>query len=98
MALEKMRQTVLVVRADCSIRQLVGAILENNGFLVLLAQDGLAALNLSREYAKKIDVLLSDVEMPRMDGLTLWRTLAKERPGIGCVMMSGHSNEGEIPA
>ncbi len=97
MALEEMRQTVLVVDDDCSIRQLVGAILESHGFLVLLAQDGIAALNLAREYPQKIDILLSDVEMPRMDGFTLWRTLAKERPGIGCVIMSGHSNEGEIP-
>src|SRR6266699_322283 len=87
---ETTSRTVLVVDDDCSIRQLVGAILESNGFIVLLAQDGVAALELSRKHTQPIDILVSDIEMPRMDGFALSRTLAKERPG--------HAIEDEIPA
>jgi len=76
---EKTSRTVLVVDDDCSIRQLVGAILESNGFTVLLAQDGLEALELSRKHPQPIDILLSDIEMPRMDGFALSRILGKER-------------------
>jgi|SRR5882724_1349295 len=96
---EKTSRTVLVVDDDCSIRQLVGAILESNGFTVLLAQDGLEALELSRKHPQPIDILLSDIEMPRMDGFVLSRILGKERPELAFVLMSGCATEKEqIPA
>src|SRR5438067_655793 len=95
---ETTSRTVLIVDDDCSIRQLVGAILERNGFIVLLAQDGVAALELSRKHPQPIDILLSDIEMPRMDGLALSRTLGKERPELAFVLMSGCATEDQIPA
>ena len=59
------------------------------GFVVLTADDGRAGLEASRNYPGVIDLLLSDVDMPRMDGLELYRIIAAERPGIKVVMMSG---------
>src|ERR1041384_7008910 len=95
---EEPRQTVLVVDDDCSIRRIVSAILESNGFAVLLAQDGATALEVSRKYRQAIDILLRDIEMPRMDGFALSRILAEERPGLACVLMSGRAAKDEIPA
>ena len=95
--MKKMPPTVLLVDDDCSVRQLVGAILQSDGFSVISAQDGIAALDLSRKYPHNIDALVTDVEMPRMDGITLSPILAKERPGIACVIMSGQFPEGDLP-
>ena len=63
--------------------------LNTDGFTVLTAGDGTYALAASRNYPGTIDLVLSDVEMPRMDGLELCRNLTNERPEIKVLMMSG---------
>ena len=50
--------------------------------------DGKAALETSRKYPGTIDLLLSDVAMPRMGGLDLCRKIMRERPGIKVLLMS----------
>jgi DNA-binding NtrC family response regulator len=66
------------------------------GYDVLAAADGVEALQLSRSYPGTIDLVLSDVKMPNMIGPDLARTIAKERPGIRVLLMTGKSS-GEIP-
>ena len=56
---------------------------------MLVATDGFEALELSRQYHGTIDLVLTDVKMPRMDGLALVEQLIKERPGIKILVMSG---------
>ena len=56
---------------------------------VLTADDGKGVLEASRNYSGIIDLLLSDVDMPRMGGLDLSQTIAAERPGIKVLLMSG---------
>ena len=56
--------------------------LQQEGYFVLQAADGHEGLELSRKYDKKIDMLVTDVEMPRMNGMDLCGHLLEERPGI----------------
>jgi CheY-like chemotaxis protein len=80
---------VLLVEDDECVRFCVLKLLEVSGFRVLTADDGISALEASRNYSGRIDLLLSDVDMPRMDGVELCRILASERPETKVVLMSG---------
>ena len=80
---------VLLVDDDVAVQLFIWKLLNTDGFTVLTAGDGTYALAASRNYPGTIDLVLSDVEMPRMDGLELCRNLTKERPGIKVLMMPG---------
>jgi two-component system cell cycle sensor histidine kinase/response regulator CckA len=57
--------------------------------------DGEHALEVSRGYSGPIDILLTDVKMPKMDGVELSARIIKERPGIKILFMSGKES-GEL--
>ena len=80
---------ILLVDDDVGVRFYIWKLLKADGFTVLTAGDGKAALDASRNCPGSIDLLLSDVDMPGMDGLELWQNIAAERPGIKVLMMSG---------
>jgi CheY-like chemotaxis protein len=84
---------ILVAEDHEDVRLAIWNILKASGFTVLAAYDGIAALELSRIYPGTIDVLLSDMDMPRMGGLELCQTIATERPGIKVLIMSGGLQE-----
>lgn len=70
-----MDKTVLIVDDSASLRQLVSMTLVGAGFQVLEAQDGQDGLE--RLDGRKVHLIISDVNMPRMDGLTFLRELKK---------------------
>jgi DNA-binding response OmpR family regulator len=80
---------ILLAEDDVGVQFFVWSLLKADGFSVLTAGDGISALEASRNHPGSIDLVLSDVGMPRMDGLELCKTLATERPGIKVLMMSG---------
>jgi DNA-binding response OmpR family regulator len=80
---------ILLVEDDLGVRFLIWKLLKAEGFTVLTAGDGKAALEASRNYPGSIDLLLSDVEMPWMGGLELYQNISAERLGIKVLMMSG---------
>ena len=59
------------------------------GYFVLAAADGEEALQLSRQFPGPIHAVLSDIKMPKMDGLNLRAAILKERPGTKILLMSG---------
>ena len=79
---------ILVAEDDVHLQFLAWKLLKVAGFTVLKADNGEVALELSRNHPGIIDLLLSDVSMPRMSGLELCRIIAAERPGIKLLMMS----------
>jgi len=86
-------KTVLLVEDQQMVRRLAKKILEQNGYLVLEAVDGADALLKSRKYEGVIHLLLTDVVMPNMNGGELYARLAKIRPGICVVFMSGYTDD-----
>ena len=67
--------------------------LEPTGYTVLAAENGQEALELSRLYKENIDLLLTDVIMPGMNGQELADILSKKRPDIKVVFMSGYTDD-----
>lgn len=83
------RQAVILVAEDeALIRTVVTLQLQRVGYLVLSAADGHEGLELSRRYPGSIDLLITDVNMPGMNGTDLWGHLMGERPGIKVLVMS----------
>jgi len=82
------RTVILVADDEPLIRNVARISLEKEGYFILASHDGESALHLSRKFPGTIHAVLSDVKMPKMNGLEL-RELA-ERPGIKVMLMSGH--------
>jgi len=68
-------------------------VLEDNGYQVLIATDGRAALDFMEGNGRKIDLLLTDIVMPRIGGPELADRLLAANPGLRVVFMSGYSEE-----
>jgi PAS domain S-box-containing protein len=87
------RETVLVVDDEPAIRTLARRILTDAGFVVLSAAGGTEALEVFEGSAGDIDLLLTDVLMPGTSGRQLALDLARLRPGLRVVFMSGYSED-----
>lgn len=83
---------ILLAEDEHLVRNLVRTILINEGYLVLDANDGEHALEVSRQFPGSIHMLLTDVKMPKMNGLELSHQIARERPGIKVLIMSGKTS------
>ena len=84
---------ILVADDEGAICEIVRTALEAAGFFVLTAADGEQALQLSHKFRGTIHVVVSDVMMPKLDGLSLSKQLLMERPGIKVLLMSGMVNQ-----
>jgi two-component system, cell cycle sensor histidine kinase and response regulator CckA len=84
--------SILVVEDQESLRRMIQEILEHLGYTVLAAASGEAALELARRHAGPLDLLLTDVVMPGMNGRELADRLGVLRPGIRALFMSGYSS------
>ena len=84
-------QTILAVEDEEGLRDLIKEILELEGYTVLTAAHGAEALAVAREHPGGIDLLLTDVVMPRMNGPELAEKLVTLRPGIRALYMSGYT-------
>ncbi|NJD90076.1 MAG: sigma-54-dependent Fis family transcriptional regulator, partial [Geobacter sp.] len=83
-----MAQTVLVVDDEAGIRSALQGILEDEGYVVSLAVDGLDAIeSLQRDLP---DLVMLDIWMPRMDGMDTLARIKELYPELAVVMISGH--------
>ena len=86
-------ETVLVVEDQEAVRRLTKTILEEHGYRVLEAASGAEAHAVARGHAGEIDLLLTDVVMPGMDGRTLSEQLRDLRPNLRVILMSGYAGD-----
>ena len=93
----KQAKTILVIEDEGAVRRLVTDILSQAGYEVLEASGGQEALALSREFVGEIDLVVSDVVMPTMNGPQVAEELARVRPGIRVMFMSGYTEDSVIP-
>ena len=82
------KKTILVVDNGETIRETLVKILEREGYSVLTAEDGQAAMEVLREH--KVNVILSDISMPRMDGNKLLKLAKSTLPDVEVILMTGH--------
>ncbi len=85
--------TVLVAEDDDQVRAQVERILRELGLSVIAAVDGVDALEKAKQHQGPIDLLLTDVIMPRMNGRLLYETLHESRRDLQVVFMSGYTDD-----
>lgn len=81
--------TILVVDDESHIRSLLRSVLERERYHVLEAGDGEQALGICRQGDTAIDLLLTDIVMPRLDGIQLVEKVLQTRPQVRVLYMSG---------
>ncbi len=86
-------ETVLVVEDEALVRDVTRAMLERRGYRVLLANDGEHALRVAESHFGTIDLLLTDVVMPRANGRRVAERLRMLRPNISVLYMSGYTED-----
>lgn len=84
---------ILLADDDGAARDLVGRALSSDGHSVHVTQDGAEAFEYFETNRAEIDVLVSDVDMPAIDGITLATRALAQNPGLGVVLMSGFSDQ-----
>jgi CheY-like chemotaxis protein len=86
-------ETILLVEDEDAVRALVRNVLREKGYRVLEASRGEEALELSELYSGQIDLLVTDVVMPKMSGRELARRLVNLRPHIKVLYISGYADD-----
>ena len=81
--------TILIAEDVAPLRQFLSRAVEEQGYTVLRACDGEDALSQARCHESAIQVLVTDIEMPNLDGVELAAAIRKLHPSVGVVFMSG---------
>ena len=86
-------ETVLVVDDEPAITSLTEMVLLEHGYRVFIAHDGLQALNILKKESDNIDIIVSDIIMPDLDGCQLAREVRQRYPHIKIQMVSGFADD-----
>ncbi|MCK4410486.1 MAG: response regulator, partial [Candidatus Eisenbacteria sp.] len=84
-------ETVLLADDEASVRDLAARVLQDAGYTVLCAADGVEAMSLVREHGGRIDLILTDVVMPKVNGPAMAREARSRYPGVKLLFMSGYA-------
>ncbi|HNJ40191.1 MAG TPA: PAS domain S-box protein, partial [Acidobacteriota bacterium] len=93
-AVRKPKKLILLVEDEAEIRGLLTRLLEEQGYAVLTAENGFEALQVATEYGEPIQLLVTDIRMPKMDGLELVRVLSPHHPEMKILYLSGYVDAG----
>ena len=86
-------ETVLVAEDEDAVRQIIEKALQARGYRVMVARDGSEALALAGRHPGQIDLLVTDVVMPDMNGRVLSQRLMEVRPAIKTLYLSGYTDD-----
>jgi two-component system cell cycle sensor histidine kinase/response regulator CckA len=86
-------ETVLVVEDEPALRRLISVSLEKRGYTVLVAEDGAEAIRTIENNAGQIDLVVSDIMMPKLNGLELMRKATLLRPEMQFLLISGYMED-----
>lgn len=83
--------SILLAEDDRAVREFVTRALQHRGHEIVAVEDGLLALEVLQH--REFDLLVTDIVMPGMDGIALALKLAKDKPKLRILLMSGYSAE-----
>jgi DNA-binding NtrC family response regulator len=82
--------SVLIVDDEEMMRNLLNKILSREGYKIRSAEDGVAALEVLKE--ERVDIIISDMKMPRLNGFELLKIVKNEYPKIGVIIMTAYGD------
>ena len=83
--------SVLIVDDESAVRRFAARVLSRGGYEVVEASDGAEALELLRARTTPVDAVVSDIVMPRMNGVELMQALSVSHPELPVILMSGYA-------
>lgn len=86
---------LLVAEDDEAVRAFLEKAFELDGHEVLTAEDGAMALDVLKQESGAFDLLLTDIQMPVMDGIALALSAVRDYPGLPILLMTGYANQRE---
>jgi signal transduction histidine kinase/CheY-like chemotaxis protein len=86
------KKTVLLVEDEDPVRRVLRLMLERGGFRVIESASPIEACAIFEEDARRVDILVTDVIMPEMNGPTMAKRFLAQRPDLPVLFISGHSN------
>jgi two-component system, cell cycle sensor histidine kinase and response regulator CckA len=89
-------ETILLVEDEAAVRSVAARVLRNQGYTVIQAANGESALEQLDEFEGKIDLVLTDVVMPDMQGPELTHRIRDRRPDVKVLLMSGYAEGDKI--
>jgi PAS domain S-box-containing protein len=89
-------ETVVLAEDEDGLRVLLGRVLAGSGYQVISGRNGAEALDAVRARGGRVDLLLTDVVMPRMTGAELASALGGEQPGLKVLFMTGHTDDATL--
>jgi PAS domain S-box-containing protein len=93
---DETRHTLLLVDDEDAVRTMLATLLRRQGYTVLVARDGVQALEVAGDHQGTIDLLVTDMMMPRMHGRDLAGQLVESRANLRVIFMSGYANDSII--
>lgn len=84
----KAKQVILIVDDEEGLREGLSKLLKTEGYAVLSAESGEQALKILQH--AHIDLVLTDMRMPEMDGIELLKKIREQHPGIGVIILTGY--------
>ena len=93
----KGNETILLVEDEQALLNLCKETLNQMGYTVLATDSPTQALRIAAEHKGEIQLLMTDIAMPEMNGLELANKLIREYPGIRCLYVSGYTTDAFFP-
>lgn len=87
------KATLLVVDDEEAVRRFIAQVLKLAGFQVLEARDGVDGLEVAESHEGPIDLVITDVVMPRLDGRSMAKQLLNHRPDLHFLFISGYTDD-----
>ena len=91
-------ETVLVVDDETDIRQIIRRVLDRDGYKVLEATSGSEAVSIAEHFDGPVDLLITDVRMPKMHGVEVAAAVKALRPQIEVLLISGYTEDANLSA
>ena len=89
-------ETIVLVEDDDDVRTFMRTVLESRGYTVMAAADGAEALRLSDAYQGPVDLVVTDVVLPKMSGRAVAAELAARWPGVKTLFVSGYTDDARL--
>ena len=93
---QRRNETVLLVEDDDDVRNMTQTVLTSAGYTVVTAADGPKAIALAENHSGKIDILVTDLIMPGMNGRQVSDRIVAMRPGIRVLLISGYTEDEQV--